>query len=91
MMLTGLRQILKDYMSPSDLDSFANMVVNIGHDRLFRNMMDFIRYFQFEGCLFLLNTHTDNFLNLYIYHILTSIFTVILVLELCGDWLFCLY
>lgn len=52
MMLTGLRQILKDYMSPSDLDSFANMVVNIGHDRLFRNMMDFIRYFQFEGCLF---------------------------------------
>lgn len=49
MMLTGLRQILKDYMSPSDLDSFANMVVNIGHDRLFRNMMDFIRYFQFEG------------------------------------------
>lgn len=66
MMLTGLRQILKDYMSPSDLDSFANMVVNIGHDRLFRNMMDFIRYFQFEGCLFLLNTHTDNFLNLYI-------------------------
>lgn len=56
MMLTGLRQILEDYMPPSDLDSFANIlvVVKIAHDRLFRDMMDFIRYFQFEGRSFLL-------------------------------------
>lgn len=55
MMLTGLRQILEDYMPPSDLDSFANIleVVKTAHDRLFRDMMDFIRYFQFEGRSFL--------------------------------------
>lgn len=46
---------LEDYMPPSDLDSFANIlvVVKIAHDRLFRDMMDFIRYFQFEGRSFL--------------------------------------
>lgn len=45
-----LRQILEDYMPPSDLDSFANIlvVVKTAHDRLFRDMMDFIRYFHFK-------------------------------------------